>query len=108
MKPIELIPEKRMTPNTALTLLRKEVNEIKRVSNPVVKMYAPITQKTFCNQFISPGILSFTFCNAEPMYRRSSGSKGGRRKIKYNPIPARIIPANERAVDEYGLKFIIA
>lgn len=30
-----------------------------------------------------------------PMNRRSSGSKGGLKKMKYKPIPARINPTDE-------------
>lgn len=47
IEPIEVIPATATVANAPRARMRKDVSDTKTVSNPVVKMYPPITQKTF-------------------------------------------------------------
>ena len=53
------------------------------------------------------GTFFVIFGIVELIYRRSSGSKAGLRKIKYIPTTARRIPARARAITEYGIDFLM-
>jgi hypothetical protein len=63
-------------------------------------MYPPITAKTLDNQSRSSGNVAFICSDVAPIYRISSGSSGGRKNIKYSPIPTRARPPTVNAHED--------
>src|SRR5450755_181828 len=70
-------------------------------------MKAPMTQNTLLSQARSVGAVICTVESDVPIKRRSSGSKGGRKKTKYSPMPIRTSPHRANIAEEYVRCFMV-
>jgi len=57
------------------------------VRTPVADMNPPMTVKTRRSHGASSGAAASISANVLPIYRKSSGSRGGRNNMKYKPNP---------------------